>query len=607
MQRTITEKVRDILFYAGLEKEQYQMIEEDILEEDRDALVAMSSIVLIPLVVLSIVQIMKNVVAISPIYYILSTAVEALILSVAIFFGKGRKKLVLFLVYSFLASLYIFSMMLGTLASSPNETATAFVAALVMAPTLFGDKPIRVICLEVFFSIAFCILAYFYKDRAVFLVDFVNCMVFSLCGIGASVWLMKIRAGRFIAIKEEKEAKKEKEIIKAWNAELEEARRKAEASDRAKTRFINNISHDIRTPLNAMMGSVYLIDKVKDDPEAISSYLKKINSSGSYLLSIVNNVLDFASIEKGSLTLDETEEDILDDDLWGLGEFREVLEKKNLSLSFSHSLEHRYVVLDRVKCRQVWSNIIGNSVKYTPQGGKIHVGITEIDSEKEGYAHFETVVSDNGIGMSEEFAARIFDEFSRERSTTESKIYGSGLGMAIVKRLLDTMGGDIKVESEKGKGTRFIIRNHWKIAEKKPEVAESGKDSLPYFTSSRVLLVEDNDINREIAHAILEERGIEVEVASDGKEALEKYEKVDAGYFGMILMDIQMPRMDGYEATKAIRSLSDKKKASIPIAAMTANAFSEDKARALSAGMDDYIPKPIDVKNMISVMAKFLK
>ena len=384
----------------------------------------------------------------------------------------------------------------------------------------------------------------------------------------------------------------------------------ANAASAAKSAFLFNMSHDIRTPMNAIIGFTELLEKHLDDKELAESYIKKIQTSNDFLLSLINNVLEMARIESGKTTLDETYWDAyaFNDTLYSL--FDSQMKEKGITFTRTNRVQHPDVICDETKLREIFLNILSNALKYTPSGGKVTMNLTEIPSDMQGYAMYQTVIEDTGIGMSEEFLPHLFEEFTRERSSTESKLNGTGLGMPIVKKLVDLMQGTIEVESKVGKGTKITVTLPHRIAQDgdTQRVIEKGKGyDETCFQGKRILLAEDNALNAEIAITILEEAGFEVEHAEDGIICVDMMEKADAGYYDLILMDIQMPNMDGYKATKTIRKFSDPIKAGITIVAMTANAFEEDKKNAYEAGMNWHIAKPIKVDALMSALTEILK
>ena len=388
---------------------------------------------------------------------------------------------------------------------------------------------------------------------------------------------------------------------------LMESRKQAEAASKAKTSFLFNMSHDIRTPMNAIMGFTNLLGRCQDDPERRSDYIKKIDKASRVLLSIINNVLEMARIEKGTVHLDETvwHAQLFNDTLFTL--FEDMMAQKRIEFTHVVDVQHSNVFCDPTKLREIFLNIVSNSYKYTPEGGKIEMRTIELPSDREGYALFRTIITDNGIGMSKEFLPHLFEEFSREHNTTQGGVEGTGLGMSIVKRLVEIMGGTIEVESEVGVGTTVTITIPHRISDSSAMVSRMGVQMDPaLFRGKRVLLVEDNELNAEIAIEILKEMEFEVEHANDGQQCMDMLDNVPSDYYDIILMDIQMPVMDGYETTRAIRALYDNVKANIPILAMTANAFAEDRIQAFSCGMNAHISKPINVVELMKALASNL-
>lgn len=392
-------------------------------------------------------------------------------------------------------------------------------------------------------------------------------------------------------------------------AELEKAVQEAQSANEAKTRFLFNMSHDIRTPMNAIIGFSDLLEKHIDEKDRAVDYIAKIKSSSSFLLSLINSVLEMARIESGkaSLKIELGSYSELINSLDAV--FEPSLKSKNLSYLCYNTVEHDAILCDRTKIREILLNIISNSIKYTPEGGKISVKIEETPPPRKGFASYRITVKDNGIGMSKEYLPHIFEEFTREHSSTESHITGTGLGLPIVKSLVNLMGGTIDVESELGAGTITTVCLTFGLPTEEQFAAHQHKDeilgqSLQTLSEKRVLLAEDNDLNAEIVLTVLEENGIHAEHVKDGALCLKAVQNAPEDYHDVILMDIQMPNMNGYQAAEAIRALPGKR-GEIPIVAMTANAFEEDRRKALESGMNAHIAKPVDVSVLLETLSRF--
>ncbi len=434
---------------------------------------------------------------------------------------------------------------------------------------------------------------------------FVTAGLFALTII--SIILIFLRRAR----KAEAAAKLAANDTQKLNDKLEIALKKAEDASLAKTDFLNNMSHDIRTPMNAILGYAQLMEdelEGKDLPET-SAHLEKLQQSGSLLLSIINNVLDMAQIESGKMELDENYGRI--EDIWQslFAVFDAKARKKNIAFHCTMNVEHEHILTDITKVKEILVNILSNAIKYTPSGGSVVVNIDELPCDESGYMIARIRVSDTGIGMSKEYLTKIFEAFTREQNTTKSKIAGTGLGMSIVRKYVDLLGGTIDVESELGKGSIFTITLKHRMADESYYVkkhVENPETDSEILKGRKILLAEDNDLNAEIAEVILERAGLKTERVEDGIQCVKRVTEMPAGTYDMILMDIQMPQMDGYKATRVIRRLPDKDKACIPIIAMTANAFEEDKRKAIAAGMNGHIAKPIQIDKLLSTLKTML-
>lgn len=436
-------------------------------------------------------------------------------------------------------------------------------------------------------------------------VVFVTSGLFTFSIIG--VVLVLLRKAR----KAEASAKLAADATQKLNDRLEIALKKAEEASLAKTRFLNNMSHDIRTPMNVILGYAQLMEdelKEKELPET-KEHLEKLQQSGKLLLSIINNVLDMARIESGKMEIDESYSRIEDLRQSVFTVFDAEAKKKKIDFRYSMNVEHEHILTDDTKVKEIFVNILSNAMKYTPSGGSVRVSLEELPCDEPGYMIMRTRVSDTGIGMSQDYMTRIFEAFTREKNTTRSKIAGTGLGMSIVKRYVDLLGGTIQVESEIGKGSTFTVTLKHKIADEsyyEKRQIENPETCTEILEGRNILIAEDNDLNAEIAEAILKRAGLKTERVVNGIQCVNMITKMPAGTYDMILMDIQMPEMDGYEAARAIRHLPDREKACIPIIAMTANAFEEDKKDAMAAGMNGHIAKPIQVERLLSMLAEMM-
>ena len=400
-----------------------------------------------------------------------------------------------------------------------------------------------------------------------------------------------------------------KQREKLYTEEIRKSAEKARKANEAKTRFLFNMSHDIRTPMNAIVGFSGLLEKSIHDEKKSLDYIKKIRVSSDILLTIINQVLEMARIESGKITLNPESVNIREMVEAMNTVFESSLTKKSLEYQCSLNVVHDQILCDKTKMEEIILNVVSNSIKYTNPHGKITVSIDELDSEDEKNADYKVVVEDNGIGMSQDYLPHIFEEFSREHTSTETRVAGTGLGLPIVKSLVDRMGGTIEVESEEGKGTRFIMKFSFPVSLEN-QVREKEKQNIPDITEKlegkRILLAEDNELNAEIAETVLEETGIKVKHVEDGIQCIEELKKMPEKYYDVILMDVQMPNMDGYTATQRIRDLDDSR-AEIPIIAMTANAYDEDRRKAQEAGMDGFLAKPLDVDEMMRLLAQIIK
>ena len=449
------------------------------------------------------------------------------------------------------------------------------------------------------------------SSRKVTLSEFIRdnfFMVLLVSSIFVAVILLAILKLLRKARKAEAAARKAANDTQELNAKLQIAAENAESANRAKSTFLFNMSHDIRTPMNAIIGYADLASRHSDDPAKLKKYMENIQVCGQNLLMLLNNVLDLARIENDKTEMEYSVSDIEKDFRNCLAMFRNQADSKGQTLTVTTQLPYPYIYADIPHLTEVCTNLVSNAVKYTGAGGTIRCGVTQKPGEKEGWCDTVVTVADNGIGMSQEFQKHIFEPFERERTSTVSKVEGSGIGMGIVKKLVGLMGGTVEVESKIGVGSTFTVTIPCRIASEEEAQAKRAADPADResLCGTRILLTEDNDLNAEIATELLQEEGCTVDRAKDGVECVDMLEKAANGTYQLILMDVQMPVMNGYDATKKIRRMDDPQKANIPIVAMTANAFSEDKQVALDAGMNDHIAKPINMSVLVPTLRKYL-
>lgn len=447
--------------------------------------------------------------------------------------------------------------------------------------------------------------------RKVTLSDFIKdnfFMVLLVSSIAVAAVLLTILKLLQKARKAEAAAKKAANDTQELNAKLQVAVEKAESANHAKSTFLFNMSHDIRTPMNAIIGYADLASRHSDDPAKLKNYMENIQVCGQNLLMLLNNVLDLARIENDKTEMEYSVSDVDKDFRNCIAMFQNQADSKGQTLMVTAHLLHPYVYVDIPHLTEVCTNLVSNAVKYTGAGGTIRCNVTQKSGEKEGWCDTVITVADNGIGMSQEFQKHIFEPFERERTSTVSKVEGSGIGMGIVKKLVGLMNGTVAVESKTGVGSKFTVTIPCRIASEDETQAkrETNPSDQKCLRGTRILLTEDNDLNAEIATELLQEEGCTVDRAKDGVECVDMLEKAANGTYQLILMDIQMPVMNGYDAARKIRGLDDPQKANIPIIAMTANAFTEDRQAALDAGMNDHIAKPINMNVLVPTLRKYL-
>ena len=447
--------------------------------------------------------------------------------------------------------------------------------------------------------------------RKVTLSDFIKdnfFMALLVSSIAVAAILLTILKLLRKARKAEAAARKAANDTQKLNAKLQVAVEKAESANHAKSTFLFNMSHDIRTPMNAIIGYADLASRHLDDPAKLKNYMENIQVCGQNLLMLLNNVLDLARIENDKTEMEYSVSDIEKDFRNCVAMFRNQADSKGQTLMVTTQLQYPYIYADIPHLTEICTNLVSNAVKYTGAGGTIRCNVTQKPGEKEGWCDTVVTVADNGIGMSQEFQKHIFEPFERERTSTVSKVEGSGIGMGIVKKLVGLMGGTVEVESKIGVGSTFTVTIPCRIASEDETQAkrETNPSDQKCLCGTRILLTEDNDLNAEIAVELLQEEGCTVDRAKDGVECVDMLEKAANGTYQLILMDIQMPVMNGYDAARKIRGLDDPQKANIPIIAMTANAFTEDRQVALDAGMNDHIAKPINMNVLVPTLRKYL-
>ena len=447
--------------------------------------------------------------------------------------------------------------------------------------------------------------------RKVTLSDFIKdnfFMALLVSSIAVAAILLTILKLLRKARKAEAAARKAANDTQKLNAKLQVAVEKAESANHAKSTFLFNMSHDIRTPMNAIIGYADLASRHLDDPAKLKNYMENIQVCGQNLLMLLNNVLDLARIENDKTEMEYSVSDVEKDFRNCVAMFRNQADSKGQTLMVTTQLQYPYIYVDIPHLTEICTNLVSNAVKYTGAGGTIRCNVTQKPGEKEGWCDTVVTVADNGIGMSQEFQKHIFEPFERERTSTVSKVEGSGIGMGIVKKLVGLMSGTVEVESRIGVGSTFTVTIPCRIASEDETQAkrETNPSDQKCLCGTRILLTEDNDLNAEIAVELLQEEGCTVDRAKDGVECVDMLEKAANGTYQLILMDIQMPVMNGYDAARKIRGLDDPQKANIPIIAMTANAFTEDRQVALDAGMNDHIAKPINMNVLVPTLRKYL-
>lgn len=601
------------MLYAGADKEEYARVTQEITEHNRLNLRMFTLIALVIVGAMYAASFHFHVIESSRPYYAAVVVGSLVLFLLSGSLAKGRRGLVLSLMCIFYSMLMGVGIVFSTLAE-PEEASVTFVALMFAVPLMFTDVPWRCCAMTALSIVGYVIAAYYTQSDYMYAYNLSLILMYGVLNLFVTTFMMRMKVHSFVLSDRNAHMNEIKDLnkqLQEQQAELEKAKDEAQSANVAKSAFLFNMSHDIRTPMNAIIGFSDLLAKHVDDREATLSYIGKIKQSGTYLLSLINNVLDMARIESGKMELYEEFYDTMDPDSNAASIFEGYAEDKHIKLDLSIDVKHRYVMTDRTKGHQIVVNLLGNALQYTPEGGTVEMMFKELPCEREGYGTYRLTVKDNGVGMAPEYAEHIYELFSREKSTTISKVHGTGLGMSIVKKLVDLMGGTIDFQTEQGKGTIFNVTVDFRLAEPptEKEHEQRTQEEEPKgggLEGRRILLAEDNELNAEIAISILEELGMQVEHAVDGMVCVEMLTEAKAGYYDAILMDIQMPRMNGYEATETIRKLEDTAKAQIPILALTANAFEEDRKKAMEAGMNGHLAKPINVPDMVKVLEEVM-
>ena len=594
-----------LALYGGLPKEEYRRISPEIDEANRKSLVLISG-------VCALFYLVRLCLSYSQVPDLNQIAFRVAILAFGgIAFAnqvvRGKRNLIHGSAYLFLAVYLGVGIVSSLSEDSIQERTTLYLVFVTAAPMLFALNAAELAAVIVPAELVYLALIGKYQSMyPVYATNRGNSVFFSLSGLLLGIYMSNMKVSGIYSAYRTQRMEEIQQLNAQLNCSREELHRaldEAERANRAKTTFLNNMSHDIRTPMSAIIGFTTLAQRHSSEPAQVQDYLSKIMTASQHLLSLINDVLDMSRIESGKVQMEEKPVHLpaLLEDLHTI--VQPNAEEKQLQLTFETALTDEDVLADRLRLNQILLNLLGNAVKFTPAGGSVTVRAEQKPTAPAGFADYEFLVRDTGLGMSPEFQEHLFEAFSREENDTVRHIQGTGLGMAITKNLVDLMHGTITVESTKGQGTAFTVRLRFAVTE--PE-AEAVPCTQTTFAGRKILLAEDNPLNQEIAQTILQEHGFAVQVADDGAKAVEALQNAPAGTFDLVLMDIQMPVLDGYEATRRIRALEDPAKAQVPILAMTANAFEEDRCAALEAGMNGHLAKPVEVPRLLEAMAQVL-
>ena len=602
--KKLLSKSAQLLLYGGLKREQYKLISAEITEANRKSISVLSFACLL-VFALRLCLKYSRVPDSNQIVFMVGIILFG-VLALANTIIKNAPYLVHISAYLFMT----FYLGIGILSSigegSIHERTTLYLVFIVVAPMLFALNALEIAVVVIPAEIIYLLLIGKYQSGyAVYATNKGNSLFFAITGLLLGIYMTNRKISGIYSTYMSART----EEIKALNIELDANRRElqkalvsAENANRAKTSFLNSMSHDIRTPMNAIIGFTTLAKTHIDDQELVSDYLDKISVSSQHLLSLINDVLDMSRIESGKVKIEEKPLSLseLVYDIQTISQAGVSSRQLDFKIN-TETIVHDTIVGDSLRIHQILLNIIGNAVKFTPAGGEVSFTIIEKDTAPSSYADYEFHIRDTGVGMSKEFQKHIFEAFSREETATVSRIQGTGLGMSITKNLIDLMNGSVTVDSEEGKGTEFTVFLRFAVCD---TIIQTSQDPAPDFTGKKLLLVEDNELNREIAESILADNGFTVDTAFNGIEAVSKIQSTAGDTYDLVLMDIQMPGMNGYEAARQIRSMKDPVRSSIPIIAMTANAFAEDRQAALDAGMNEHIAKPVDVQKLLKILSQ---
>lgn len=601
-------RFQQILLYGGLEQTEYRTISSDINESNRHTVVLASAVCAV------IFFVRLHVIPVELSVFNQRLYVGAILLFIALALSNHFIRENRYLIHSSAYLFLITYLSIGALAAvgttSVQERTTLYLVFLFSAPVLFALNALELTCIIVPEEICFIALITKYQSMyPVYKTNVNNSIFFAVSGLILGVYMSNMKvSGIYNAYKNahlEKIQELNEQLQKSQD-ELHAALIAAERANQAKTTFLNSMSHDIRTPMNAILGFASLAQSHIEDRARVYDYLQKISLSGQHLLSLINDVLDMSRIESGKIIMYPQSLSLakLMDELETIT--RVDAQAKHLELSVSVDIQHDYILADKLRLNQILLNIVGNAIKFTPAGGSVSIKLTESVNVADEESTYTFSIKDTGIGMSKEFQKHIFEAFSRDENTVNS-IQGTGLGMSITKNLVDLMHGTIDVDSTEGIGSEFIVSLPF-LLDHAPVIPQTSAETyqVSTFSGKRVLLAEDNELNQELAAIILQENGFEVDIANDGAIAVQTLQDAAADRYDAILMDIQMPNMNGYEAMRKIRALDDAQKANIPIIAMTANAFDSDTRRSLDAGMNGHLSKPIDTKKLLETLHTLL-